>query len=60
MKKAAKLKHAPAMSMLGRMYEIGNIVEQDINEALKWYVEAANAGEEHAQERLKVLFDEGR
>jgi TPR repeat protein len=46
--------------MVARMYEIGYIVEPDINEALKWYTEAANAGEPHAQQRLKTLFDEGR
>lgn len=60
LQKSSELQHAPAMAMLARMYELGIIVEQDINAALKWYVEAANAGEEHAKQRLEDLFNERR
>lgn len=60
LQKSAELQHAPAMAMLARMYELGIIVEQDINAALKWYVDAANAGEEHAKQRLEILFNERR
>lgn len=59
LKKAVELKNPSAMTLLARMYELGIVVEQDINEALKLYVEAANAGEEHAKQRLETLFKEG-
>lgn len=59
-KRAAELKNPTAMAMTARMYELGVGTEQNISEALKWYVEAANAGEEHARQRLSMLFEEGR
>ena len=60
LKKAAELKNPIAMAMLGRMYELGIGVESDIHETLKWYVDAANAGEVHAQQRLEDLFSDNR
>ncbi|MBO4401495.1 MAG: sel1 repeat family protein [Selenomonadaceae bacterium] len=59
-KKAAELKNPTAMAMTARMYELGIGTEQNISEALKWYVEAANAGEEHARQRIEMLFNERR
>ena len=41
------------------MSELGIGVEADINRALKWYVDAANAGEEHACKYFEQLFNEG-
>lgn len=55
-KQAAELKNPSAMAMLAGMYELGIGVESDIHEALKWYVDAANAGEVHAQQRLETFF----
>lgn len=60
-KKAAELGNVIAMAIVARLYELGiHDVEQDIHKALKWYVEAANADEPHAKQRLETLFEEGR
>lgn len=58
--RAAELKNPTAMAMTARMYELGIGVAQNISAALKWYVEAANAGEPHARQRIEMLFNEGR
>lgn len=56
--RAAEHNYPTAMAMVARMYELGIGTEQNIHEALKWYVDAANAGEEHAKNRLEELFNE--
>lgn len=44
---------------LGRLYESGKGVPQDLQEAVRWYVRAADLGYDRAQLRLGRLFRDG-
>ncbi|MDR3243894.1 MAG: SEL1-like repeat protein [Elusimicrobiota bacterium] len=43
---------------MGVMYEDGQGVKRDYQEAAKWYQKAANQGEEYAKKNLERLEDE--
>ena len=45
---------------LGNMYFTGNGVEQNIEEALKWYRRAAEKGNAMAQLKLGFIYEDGR
>lgn len=45
---------------LGNMYFKGNGVEQNIEEALKWYRRAAEKGNAMAQLKLGFIYEDGR
>ena len=51
--------HAYAQYFLGRMYERGEGVEQDVKTAAKWYRKAAEKGVGDAQYRLGSLYERG-
>ena len=46
--------------MLGNMYFKGNGVEQNIEEALKWYGRAAEKGNAMAQLKLGFIYEDGK
>src|SRR5882762_234132 len=54
-----------AQVKLARMYEVGQSVPKDFNEALKWYKEAADhrnaaeQGQAMSQLNLAVMYDDG-
>ena len=52
---AADQGHAEAQWMIGRMYELGRGVEQDIDKAIDWFRKAANLGLSDAQQSLHKL-----
>ena len=41
------------------MYKLGNGVEQDYQESLKWYKLASVQGHSAAQNNLNLLYEEG-
>jgi septal ring-binding cell division protein DamX len=45
---------------LGQLYRLGNGVEPDDREALKWYLMAAQGGMVSAQYNLMMMYEEGR
>ena len=51
---------ALAQGMLGVMYEEGQGVPQNSQEAAKWFRKAAEQGEAHSQYVLGKLYDEGK
>ena len=51
---AAAQGHAHAQFELGRNYERGTLVPADINEAMRWYMKAADQGDKFAIQRLKL------
>ena len=54
-KGAANQGHVDAQYIVGRMYEKGEGVKQDANEAMKWYGLAAAQGNQSAQQALDRL-----
>ena len=58
-KALAEQGHAQAQNSLGYMYDAGNGVSQDFEEAAKWYRKAAEQGEASAQFNLGVMYDRG-
>ncbi|MCI2056586.1 MAG: hypothetical protein LKJ86_05500 [Oscillibacter sp.] len=52
---AAKLGDALAYTNIGYLYEKGQGVKKDVNEALNWYRMAAMAGEDRAKAALNRL-----
>jgi hypothetical protein len=54
-KGAANQGHVDAQYIVGRMYEKGEGVKQDSNEAMKWYGLAAAQGNQSAQQALDRL-----
>ena len=44
-----------SMYTIGRRYELGNGVEQNIETAIEWYQKAAEAGNKKAADRLAEL-----
>ena len=51
---------APAQFYLGLMYENGQSVPQDYEEAARWYLKAAKQGHDGAQNNLGKLYEEGQ
>ena len=51
--------NAGAQFFLGKMYELGNGVPQDGDEALKWYLKAAGQGNADAQFSLGTMYELG-
>jgi uncharacterized protein len=51
--------NAKAQALLGKMYERGEGVAQDLAEAVKWLRKAAEGGEVTAQDYLGVLYATG-
>jgi TPR repeat protein len=51
---------ASAQFYLGLMYENGQSVQQDYQEAARWYLKAANQGHDGAQNNLGKLYEEGQ
>ncbi len=57
--KAANKGHLKAQSKLGELYEVGKGVEQDTNQAVRWYKKAADGGDAQAKRALEFLpYDE--
>jgi TPR repeat protein len=44
---------------LGELYRLGRGVDQDINESIKWYRQAAEQGHVDAQLRLGLIYQKG-
>ena len=60
LRKAALLGQIYAMEELGDIYSKGEIVPKDIQEAMKWYKKASEAGSDDAKkkyEKLKIMID---
>ena len=51
---------ASAQNNLGYMYDAGNGVSQDFEEAAKWYRKAAEQGDAHAQTNLGIMCANGK
>ncbi len=58
--KHAKAGKVQAMYDVARLYEQGRGTDKNIQEAAKWYKQAAGAGLEFAMARLGILYFEGR
>lgn len=56
---AAKKGDALAMYEVGRMYERGRGVDQDITKSAQWYKAASDKGQREARARLGILYLEG-
>ena len=59
-KQSAEQGDAVAQTNLGAMYEHGNGVPQDYEEAARWYRKAAEQGDEWAQTNLGWMYEKGR
>ena len=57
---AAEQGDVEAQTKLGVMYEFGNGVEHNFNEAVKWYTKAAKKGYAPAQKNLGTMYYSGR
>ena len=57
---AANMGYAPAMQSLGEMYENGQGVAMDCEEAMRWYRRAADRGNEEAMISLAWMYYFGR
>lgn len=57
---AAEAGSAEAQTMLGAMYDFGEVVRQDDQEAVKWYRRAADQGYSYAQHYLGTMYADGR
>lgn len=58
--RATELKHGPAFSSLGLMYEHGLYVDQNFERAFSWYKAGADLSDPDSVNLLGVLFKEGR
>ena len=54
---AAERGYADAQFQLGKMYDSGTAVPKDRNEAVKWFLEAAEQGQAYAQCCLCLFYD---
>lgn len=54
LRSAAEKGHAAAQFALGRRYEMGDWVEKDLDEAMRWYNLAAKQGDVLAIQRLRL------
>lgn len=52
--------HSEAQYFLASMYEFGDGVTQDEDEAAKWYLKAAEQGETQAQHKMATLYARGK
>jgi len=52
--------HADAQYNLAYLYEAGQGVEQDLREAIRWYLAAAEQGHADAQVNLGYMYDVGK
>ena len=59
-KPLAEQGNVDAQYELGAMYEYGNIVPEDLKEAVKWYTLAAKQGHGFSQVKLGFAYDTGR
>lgn len=59
-RKAAEMGYAPAQSGLGILYDLGQGVTQDYQQALFWYAKAAEQGDSKAQNNLGFMYSEGK
>jgi hypothetical protein len=59
-RKAAEQGYAPAQSGLGILYDLGQGVSQDYQQALSWYAKAAEQGDRKAQNNLGFMYGEGK
>jgi TPR repeat protein len=59
MRAAAEQGHAVAQHGLGFMYMEGECVEQDSQEALKWFGQAAEQGLVGSLTTMAMMYDEG-
>lgn len=50
---------ALAMYEVGRMYERGRGIDQDMSKAAEWYKKASDKGQQEARARLGILYLEG-
>ena len=57
---AAEAGHIGSQSYLGRMLSMGEGVEKNYNDAVKWLKLAAEAGDADAQNRLGVRYERGQ
>ena len=57
---AAAAGHASAQFNLGNMYDSGQGVSQDYQEAVKWYRLAADQKKAHAQSWLGYMYENGK
>lgn len=55
LRKAALLGQVDAMEELGDIYSEGELVPKDIQEAMKWYKKASDAGSDDAEEKYDML-----
>ena len=60
MKERAEQGVVESQFALGNMYFKGNGVEQNIEEALKWFRRAAEKGNAMAQLKLGFIYEDGR
>lgn len=51
---------AEAQTYVGYMYANGKGLDQNDEEAVKWYQKAANQGDQTAKDNLQFMYDEGR
>jgi hypothetical protein len=56
----AQTGYPPAQYFLGVLYETGEGVAQNYDEAAKWYKRCADQGNAAAQYRLSALFELGK
>jgi len=59
-KAKAEAGDADAQYNLGLMYVLGEGVEQDFKEAVKWYQKAADQGDAIAQSNLGLMYQKGQ
>ena len=50
---------APSAFTLGRIYDVGNMVPQDLEKAAKYYLKAANLGHPQAMFNVGVMYLNG-
>ncbi|MDF0667167.1 MAG: tetratricopeptide repeat protein [Nitrospira sp.] len=60
LEQAAKLRLPDAQLLMGANYEVGLNFQQDFNQAMFWYREAANQDFPYAQYELASIYFEGR
>lgn len=58
--RAAEQGDAKAQTMLGSMYEKGQGISKDYQEAFKWYLKAAEQNDAEAQFRLGSMYEDDR
>jgi hypothetical protein len=59
-RKSAEQGYAPAQAGLGVLYDLGQGVSQDYQQALFWYAKAAEQGDSKAQNNLGFMYSEGK